>query len=168
VDQNVARLTSWRAFGDATGVAGQLAYDLGNAYLQPGLSLHNHSVLFRILQESPAQIAVRQDLKADKLRQTLAYIEQVSTGLSAIQFMRPDANLVRREFAWIIDMLRHACHRGLWVIDGASDTPLRRQLNQEAGALIETYSPLWLARNRPGGLSDSLTYLEKMRADYTA
>jgi hypothetical protein len=42
----------------------------------------------------------------------------------------------------------------------------RKQLATELDGLIERYQELWLARNRPGGLPDSLAWLRNLRAAY--
>ncbi len=161
--QDVARLTSLYAFGDDSGAVGQLAYDLGNVYRHTDPHLHNNSVLFRLLQETPAQIAARPGLQVEQLQHSLEAIKQAAAGLNAIPANQP---LLRQEFGWVVDMLTHACRRGLWALNGAQDDRLRHLLRQEADALITAFSSLWLARNRPGGLPDSLALLEKMKKDY--
>jgi hypothetical protein len=149
---------------------GRLAYDLGNAYLETGLRIHNNSALFRILQDTPQQIAVRDGLTESNLQKTLAFINQTIAVLPEIQLNHPDADLIRREFHWAADMLRHACRRGLWVLSqahGQEDVALRRHLAQDAERLLAEHTDIWLARNRPGGLKDSQARLEKMRRDYS-
>jgi len=42
----------------------------------------------------------------------------------------------------------------------------RQELAADLEALIETHGELWLARNRPGGLDDSLAWLEHLRECY--
>ena len=49
----------------------------------------------------------------------------------------------------------------------ASIPEARRQaLADELDGLIETHRRLWLARNRPGGLTDSVAWLEHLRDCY--
>ncbi len=167
--QDMAQTSSIYAFGDPTGVMGRLAYDLGNAYLETGLRIHNTSALFRILQDPPQLIAALNGLTESALQKTLTYINQVISALPEAQLNRPDANLIRHEFRWTADMLRHACQRGLWVLgqaQGREDMALRHHLAQDADRLLAEHTDIWLARNRPGGLKDSLARLERMRRDY--
>jgi hypothetical protein len=117
----------------------------------------------------PRQILALNNLTESRLTATLAYLDQLISALPEIQFNRPDADLIRREFRWTVDMLRHACRRGLWVLgqaQGTEDAALRRHLAQDADRLIAEYTGIWQARNRPGGLKDSLARLERMRSDY--
>ncbi len=164
--QDVARLTSVFAFGDSTGATGQLAYDLGDVYRGAGGSIHNNSLLFLLLQESPAQIAARADLTVNRLQKTLAQVEQAAARLVKIRPQGDDAGWVRREFAWAAGMLRHACRRGIWALQKQADGDLRRQLAKEAEGLVTEYRELWAARNRPGGFEDSFARLGKMQHDY--
>ena len=42
----------------------------------------------------------------------------------------------------------------------------RARLGDELDALIERYRALWLAHNRPGGLDDSVAWLQHLRTAY--
>jgi hypothetical protein len=166
-NQDIAQSISAYAFRDPTGVMGRLVHDLGNAYLEPGLRIHNGSILFHILQEEPEQILAHEGLTEDGLQQALAYIDKAMSALPAAQIDHPEADLIRHEFNWAADMLRHACRRGIWALQNKKEgTTLRQQLAQEADRLIAEHRQIWLARNRLGGLKDSQTRLEKMRRDY--
>ncbi len=64
-------------------------------------------------------------------------------------------------------MLRHACRRGLWALDGApAPSAASRALSDDAGRLVAELRELWLARSRPGGLNDSVARLEQVRQSY--
>ena len=49
---------------------------------------------------------------------------------------------------------------------GSVPAPVRAQLADELDQLTERYRDRWLARNRPGGLSDSLAWLSNLRGAY--
>ena len=190
-DQDIARLTSMYAFRDRAGIMGQIAFDLGNASQATGLVFHYAGTFLRILQDAPAQIREYQDLSAmrdltevwtvddqadgravlsvEGLKEALAYIDQASARLSDTKMDRPDADLIRREYDWAVDMMRHACWRGIWALgngDSSEDASLRQRLASEADRLLAEHRELWLARNRPGRLEQSQAVLLKMRRDY--
>ncbi len=165
LEQDVAQLTGFYAFDDPTGKTGQLAYRLGNAYLRADWPAPNNSVLFNILQEEPEITAKRLGPTAENLQQTLDYLNSLSAEFSDARANTPDADLIEREFAWSSDMLRHACRRGLWAM-GGQDAAQKAALAADADRLIAEYRSLWLARNRSGGLKDSLALLKKMRQAY--
>lgn len=170
LEQDPVHLTSLYAFGDPTGRLGRLGYDLGNAYLEPGVLVHNNSLLFKLLQESPAEIAAREGLTIAGLQKTLAYLARFDQALADVQAGRPEGDLLLREFRWMAGMLGHACRRGMWALGGGEqhqdEVATRRQLADEIDQLIAEHTAIWLARNRPGGLPDSVARLKKMVGDY--
>ena len=63
---------------------------------------------------------------------------------------------------------QHACQRALLALE---DNPvkaraLKRELARDLDRFLKEYRRLWHARNRPGGLKDSLALFKKMRKDY--
>jgi hypothetical protein len=148
---------------------GRLAYDLGNVYRETGLLTPNNSMLFLILQETPTDITAYQELTEAKLQDTWEHIDEITSALADARSDQPEIDVIKPEFAWTADMLRHACRRGIWVLgkaEGQEDIKLRRQLAQESDKLVADFREIWLARNRPGGLKDSQARLEKMGRDY--
>ena len=84
--------------------------------------------------------------------------------LNDTQSRRSDAALLRQEFELAARMMRHAARRGLYAI-GAPDHSAS-ELDRDLRDIIEEYQVVWLQRNRPGGLSDSVARLERSRRDY--
>lgn len=175
-DLDLPAAISRYAFRDMTGTMGQLVYDLGNAYLQPGKTLHNSSILFWHLQLSPERthplngfIEPENLPSAEKYPQTKAYIDHVMANLPHANMQHPHADLIKRELTWAADMLRHACDRAtrqLAKTEGQVDNHTNQKLAKEADRLIAEYNAIWHARNRPGGFPESVELMEKMRSDY--
>jgi hypothetical protein len=161
---DVIETSSRFAFGDEQGMIGRLAHDLGNAYLQPGPLVPNNSILFQILQRRPPAIAVVEGLTPAGLVKALNFIDQVMGAFPQAEIRTAKADLVRREFIWAADMLRHACRRGMWALGQALARP--RELASEADSLLAEHQHIWTARNRPGGFKDSQARLRQMRRDY--
>lgn len=168
------------AFRDHAGIMGKLVYDLGNTYQKPGLIVRNGNVLFWALQvkredvetrllhrfanpESHALLDSPDKLKA-KLKETLAYIDSVIAPLNQANMARDDAALIQREFALAARMLRQGVNHFLLVI--GDDAIQKPALKNEWDAIEEEYKDIWLSRNRPGGLSDSVARFETAREAY--
>ncbi len=164
-DLDVAPVLSRHAFRDATGTMGRVAYDLGNAYLQTGILTPNSTALFWILHRPPESIAGFKGLSADGLRRTLACVDDAAADIAQARPARPDGELLCREFAWVAAMQRHACCRGIWILDGMPPAD-RPALAEDAARLIAEYREIWAARSRPGGLAESAARMERMRQDY--
>jgi hypothetical protein len=171
VELDVATAVSHYAFADKTGAMGKLAYDLGNAYLETGTKIHNMSLLFAALEAEPADglqkmqnMLMEGTVTAEGFSKALAFIDGVMAGLDGIEMNRADADLIKQEYGWTADMLRHAVHRANWMMAGAT-TPAP-ELTSEADRLIAEYEAIWHARNRPGGFVDSVTKMGKIRQSY--
>jgi hexosaminidase len=165
---DVAGAVSWHAFRDPTGSMGRVAFDLGNIYKSLDIQPHNSSALFWILQWPLEKVKSYPGLTAADLRQALAAIDRAVSGLDKARMERPDAMLIVQEYQNTARLLRHACKRGLLALEKDADraAALRRELGEDLSHIIREYRRLWLARNRPGGLVDSVGRLRAMRQDY--
>ena len=191
VESDIAQAVSRFAFGDPTGALGRVAHDLGNAYLKTGVDIHNSTIMARMLQITFAQFAANRqrygNVTAEGLVAAVAEIDAVMARWPAASavgepvepapFPRSDPStssgraLIRREYAWAADMLRHGARRGVWMLgkaEGQEDGALRAVLAADAERLMAEYRDLWHARSRPGGFAESVGRLEKMRGDYLA
>ncbi|MCP4197139.1 MAG: family 20 glycosylhydrolase [Proteobacteria bacterium] len=173
LDLDIASALDQYVFQDHRAQMGPLVYELGNIYQMPGILFPNSSLLFSALQTTPDAILSKlaeKDNPTDlvvTLQVTLDRIEQLSDGFAKADMHCLDAALVKREFVWICNMLKHACHRLLWVIDGAAGNR-RHTLSDESEQFIADYEGIWHARNRSGGFVDSVGRMERMRQDYLA
>ena len=160
------------AFQDEAHLAGNVAMDLGRVHERLNMLLPNSTILFHLLQSSLEEIAQYKDelpARTEELKQVVQQIEEIEAHLNDLKIQRSDAALLKGEFAWICGMLKHACWRGIWAagkLTGKEDQVLREQLFEDAGLLMKEHENIWLARNRPGGLKDSLARLKKMRESY--
>ena len=161
LDADLPRLLDLYAFQDEAGVMGRLAYDLGNVYqilAQPGNLLFNAYV-------SPLKPALISDSGLrPRLYAALAAIDEIMAPLDQARMAVPDAELIKREFAHVAQMLRHGAKRALLQLDGSALSP--SALAAELDAILAEHRAVWLARNRPGGLDDSAAKLALARQLY--
>jgi len=161
-------------FRDKAGVMGQLVYELGNAYKEPGVLLGNQSVLFYILQNPEASVSAGPyaGLTIDSLKKTRDYIDRVMLPLSKARMERPDAQQIADEISNAAVMLRHSCCLAiarLQTTDGKiSSIPenTRKELAADLKNIITDHRRLWLLRNREGGLVDSAARMERLLEMY--
>jgi hypothetical protein len=57
---------------------------------------------------------------------------------------------------------------GLAALEPAEKFQLVQELEADITVIIESFQQLWLARNRPGGLSDSVAGFVKLQQEYAA
>lgn len=162
---DVPSALSRHAFKDSSGVLGQVAYHLGNVYQAVEVVPHNASALFYILQRPLEEVQDDvEQIPADVIRRALETIETISAPLDKVRSQRPDAALLMREFTHVTHLLRHACRRALFAQQPSAT--LAADLAADLTALKAEFQSVWLARNRPGGLSDSLALFEQARVGY--
>jgi len=181
---DLPRALDLHAFQDAAGVMGRLAYDLGNAYQEVGLLVPNASLLALLLLH-PDQPVTESDwpgLTVEGLERTLDYVDRVMAPLFSqarmalyrtVQYgARPDAELIADEFRNAAALLRHACRLGIARLHAESGeitsipAETRRALASQLEGTMAEYRRLWLSRNRPGGLADSVGRMERLLTLY--
>ena len=135
-EMDVAGAVSRHAFRDPTGIAGRVAYDLGNVYRAVGFEPHNSSVLFWILQLTPDELRSSpfvKEMPPDGLQRAREAIDAAIAPLAGAQMARPDADVVRREIEHTARLMRHACRRGEWIFADEDDEALRAALAARRG-----------------------------------
>ena len=150
-DDNFIAALDTHVFRDAAGVMGRLAFDLGNAYQKTGKISGNSSELLWLLQRDQPE-------NLPGLAATREFVTAAITPLANARLARPDADLIRAEFANVARLLCQACDRGLGKPAGQLAGPMRE--------IISEHRRLWLARNRPGGLPDSCRLMEKRLSEF--
>jgi hexosaminidase len=162
---DVKRAISLHAFDDPTGSLGQVAYDLGNVYLAPGIVPPNSSWLFWILQWPLDEVRkIMNGLNVEMLDKIWKAIDDAVIPLGKARSTRPDKELIHQEFRLAERILRHAVMRARLAAGREDIKPAALYVDMKA--ITDEYKSIWLERNRPGGLRDSVARLEKARSDY--
>jgi len=85
----------------------------------------------------------------DGLEAAQSAIESTARAVHSSKMNCADAKLIQAEFTNAAAMLAYACKIG----SGENHDTLAKELDQ----IIQSHRQCWLARNRPGGLGESLT-----------
>jgi hypothetical protein len=167
-------------YRDRAGIMGKLVCDLGDAYNVPAVKGCNASVLFYMLIKPDDNFNRRhyyadlRTLTKDGLDKTLVYIDRVMAPLGKADMDLPDAGLIKDELNCAANFLRHACRLGIARLE-APDKKIvnipaarRAELAAELKQILVEYQRLWLLRNRPGGLADSVSVFAPLLKRYQA
>ena len=172
-DLDLASVLSAHVFADATGELARAVLDLGDAHRLITPQFPNMSALTANLYypQLPVGRGLTQGLAAEELDEVAECLERSCQAARQSQPARPDGALLVEETVFGADLVgllvRDAGER--LAADGRIESvsgPARSGLAAELDDLIDRYRTLWLARNRPGGLSDSLAWLENLRSAY--
>ncbi len=157
------------AFRDWAGVMGHLAYDLGNVYKEIGVSWENTSALSLILLHSLEEVRAQPERSRLSFDVALEAIDRDVLTIGQAKMDRQDGGLILKEFELAARMLGHACKRGMLAAGSVEAKQVGQwcaELDADLQEIIADYTDIWLERNRPGGLADSVARLEKSRMDY--
>lgn len=156
-------------FRDATGTLGRIAWDLGNLYRTDGVpAIGNGTLSFVALQAKPDQPLSKVGQDPGPFRKAATRAADLAADLQTGHMdLAPDAVLVRSELIHMATLARwgfelcaaRAGDAGQRV--PADWSPVRAGLPSPR-ALAREHTRLWLARNRPGGLAESLARLDTL------
>ena len=168
-DMEMAVILDNIVFEDQAGILGQAIIDLGNIYQKQGLIIPNNSILFlgllipidRIqdekIQEQFKTWTGDQEIFIQRIQETKAKIDQISSTIGNYRSDRFDAELIRDEIEFTTRVLHHATER-LLALRGVESID-RQNLDAQLEKLQTSFRQTWLKRNRPGGLEESILYM---------
>jgi len=154
--KDLARSLSLHAFGDPTGSAGQALYDMGNLYQCFGKRTFNMSALWLALFR-PMTDPAFEDVSPDEFEAVKNLLPDIAGTFSEEKMTAQDAGIVRQEFDHLLKTLEYSAELGKAI--AAGEKPQRT--GPDHTALKNRHKRVWRLRNRPGGLSDSLSKLPR-------
>lgn len=167
----LARALDTHVFMDSAGLMGQAVLDLGNAHAKTGVLIGNNSVYYALLlnavQGSPDKGALK-PMTVASADAAMVALNDALQRVSRSAMSRSDAGLIKDEFAINGAMALLALEMGRErILAGNVGTsqlpaPVKARLAAQLGDIITRYREIWLLRNRPGGLSDSVGRLEAL------
>jgi hypothetical protein len=168
---DLTRALDLHVFRDEARVLGTIARDLGDVHLETGVTPKNASVLAILLLFPDRALGEGRlaGLSVEALERTLASTERIVRPLATAGSSRPDGRLIREEYGLAASLVRLACRVGIARLEtpggGFRTIPaaIRQALSSDLEELIADYRRIWLERNRPGGLDDSVGRLIKLR-----
>lgn len=145
-----------QVFRDDARRLGALARDLGLVYRELEHPIENASALFRLLSQRDIS-GLQAAISVEKLRAARKRLQSALALLPRARCRRDDAELIKNEFAVAARLLDLGIARGL------DENPAARA--KLWADFIPVYREQWLARNRSGGLDDSVAVMLKRMND---
>ncbi|MCL5995868.1 MAG: family 20 glycosylhydrolase [Chloroflexi bacterium] len=157
-DIDIARAIGLHLFRDASGAAGKWAYEIGNVYRLFETRLHNATAYGLGSSRPLDQLNVTTN--TGEVKRALKEIDRLARGVAKLDMQREDADLVRREFLFALGLMRYGTQRiALSMAKDKDKRALTAELRPILRRLVAEHRKVWLARNRPGGLEDSVSKL---------
>ncbi|MEZ5276487.1 MAG: family 20 glycosylhydrolase [Opitutaceae bacterium] len=173
---DLARVVNQTVYGDRTGRTGRALLELGLAPSLTGISPHNCTVFFQLLQAVDTPLSEHSTLKALRSGELEAARKAITGARDLLDEAKPTSRDGKRalgEIRLIIDLALHACRQGRYRLEtptgSIAEVPAKRRktLRRELTALIRRHRRTWIKSNRPGGLEQSAERLENILAVYS-
>ena len=158
-DEAIRAALDPHVFRDTAGVMGRVAYDLADTWMHVSEKATASSFLHQLLQDGFSCI-LPANVTPATLADAEAYLASTTDRMRGARMDRPDAALIVDEFAHNARMAATACRMGRLILTKDTGTAGRARLAADLERILSDHSRVWLARNRPGGLSDSRRVLE--------
>jgi hexosaminidase len=170
---DLAPALSTHVFEDPTGGLADALFAIGDAHLLVTPQFPNMSAVVANLYypQLPVGRSLTKGLTDDELDTLEDRLETARRSLDHARPSRPDAASLVDETRFSIDLVEllvddaQARMEGDGTL-GSVPEDLRDELARRLGVLTGGYRELWLSRNRPGGLDDSVRWLDNLRTGY--
>lgn len=155
--------TSRHAFDDPSGMAGRLWNDAGRVHEPLGVHLPNKTALFRVMHSRFDDATAVAGITTERLD----LVEQCIRDLRHHARTTCGNKLDMDELVATLDVLAHAVLRARAMLQNPSpQAGVVARLHSQIKKIIVTHQRLWRARNRPGGLRDSIAHYKRNLAEY--
>jgi hypothetical protein len=164
IDVDVLSALDRLVYRDDTRTLGRLLETIGGVANRTGRIGRNVSPLFVGLFTHQLHL-VGGDVDPEKVTAVVETLDRARAELRVARPLCADGSTVAEELDVAIGLARLGALR-LGIGAGLED-PGREPMRDELAGLIDRYRSSWLARSRPGGLSDSVAHIETTLAEYT-
>jgi len=172
-DRLLADKLSLHVLEDPTGKLGRTLYELGNIDQFVCSNPFNRSALFSAIEAKLQDAAAWRDYSAAGAGKVLSMLKRHAAEVRKARPACRDGRHVIAEVLAMIDLFAHACEKVILARQlhsgkagpGQLKSAIRRQI-RDMEKIMQRHRTLWLARNRPGGLIDSLARYRKICRDY--
>ncbi|MDH5737184.1 MAG: family 20 glycosylhydrolase [Gammaproteobacteria bacterium] len=157
---DIARGISQCFYDDPESRGGELTLELGRLPEQLTHQVANATVFNQMLFQSDADLMRLPDRVSDQsLENCLARLEALRALFPTLDAGSQEKNLPVAELDNAAAMAAFGIRRYLYVKNGGGDLS---GLREALSTIIGRHEQLWLARNRPGGLRESVSHLERV------
>lgn len=180
-ESELAQCLDWHVLNFPGSGLGHLLLENGRIHELSEIEIPNRTLLFQLLHEREEQPGTGKSkgLTQEALQRMQKRLLELAEALTAIDTQNAEQEQLLQETQLSLRFVQHALSLGRARLDAflshAEAQPIealpqaqREELARALEELLKDYRQLWLQRNRPGGLSDSVQSLERLRAQYRA
>jgi len=171
-DMNIGAYLDEFIFMDKSKVTTQNILDLGNYYLLENRKVHNRTLIAQVLYSDLDEMKPLEGLDESVFTNIEAYIKEIYKRLDFAEMHSMDAKLLDGELRNTSRLVLHGAKLARLKImlkakepSGLSDEVIMDMID-DIDEIMSNHRKLWIARNRPGGLEDSLKGMRHLKEQY--
>jgi hypothetical protein len=172
-DIDLAAALDAHVFGDGSGELGHAILELGDVHQGLGSQFPNMATLVTHLYFPQTVVGKEftEGVEVAEFEAIAARLDELERRVMASRPQRDDGPLLLDELGNAIALARLACRDAAARLAGdgtlgSVPQAARVALAADLDRIIARHRELWLARNRPGGLADSVSWLDNLRLAY--
>ncbi len=159
---DIAEAMNKLIFLDKTGATGKLIFEIGTVYKLVSKKFFNCSVFDNLLFGKFDDKKILKNIRMVQLKKCLAKFNDLQKQIKNCKPEVSDKKIIKDEINNGIEMVKHGLARGIAAL---SSNLTKKNMKRDLNKIIASHKKLWLARNRIGGLKESLSRLENLRKD---
>ena len=159
---DIAEAMNKLIFSDSSGVTGKLINEMGAVYKSVSKNIPNGSVFNNLLFGKYGDKKILENIRVAQLKKCIAKFSELQKKIIKCQPDISDKKIVLDEINNGIEMAKYGLARGIAALTGKLD---KKSMKRDLKKITAAHKKMWLARNRSGGLEESLSRLENLQND---
>jgi len=159
---DIAEAMNKLIFSDKSGATGQLIYEMGCVYKLVSKNISNGSVFNNLLFCKFGDKKLLKNIRASQLKKSLTKFNELQKQIIKCRPGTSDKKIIPDEINNGIEMAKYGLKRGITALTGKQD---KKSMKRDLKKIVAAHKKIWLARNRNGGLKESLSRLKNLQND---
>ena len=149
-------------FEDSSGATGKLIIEMGDVYKLVSKNIPNGSVFNNLLFSKFGDKKILKNIRVAQLKKCITKFNELQKKIIKCRPDTSDKKIILDEINNGIEMAKYGLARGIAALTGKLD---KKSMKRDLKKITATHKKMWLARNRDGGLEESLSRLENLQND---
>jgi hypothetical protein len=132
--------------------SGRAFYDLGNAYTIFKKRAFNCAIPWVVLFRDNEKDPLLKNIKTEEFDEMDGFLKDIEKNLSGEKMTSLDADIVRQELTFLFNIMHLSAKGGKMRLGASKPSGFDNEVKQ----IKDEHRKVWLLRNRPGGLEDSI------------
>jgi len=159
---DIAEAMNKLIFSDSSEATGKLIIEMGTVYKLVSKNIPNGSVFNNLLFGKYGDKKILKNIRVSSLEKCVIKFNKLQKQIIKCHPDTSDKKIILDEINNGIEMAKYGLARGIAALTGKLD---KKSMKRDLKKITASYKKVWLARNRDGGLEESLSRLKNLQND---